>query len=69
MEFLLKLSGDPIHSDIETCDCHMSLYMSDSIIHVLTKTDILGSHPALSLPLLIHPSAKVAPTSVTSRAF
>lgn len=68
MEFLLKLFGSPVHSDIETCDCHMSPSAADSIIDLAANIDMPGPRSALSLCSLIHPIFKVAPTGVTSKA-
>lgn len=67
MEFLLKTFGDPIYSDIETLHV-MSPYTSDSISDEIARSDTPASHPACSLPSKTHPSSKVAPTAVPTRA-
>lgn len=68
MKFLWKLFGDQTHSGFETCDCYVPPYSSDSFIDVKADVDILGSGPAVSLPLLLYSSSKFAPTGVLSRA-
>lgn len=55
MEFFLKRFGDPVHSDIESYDCHMSPSVADSIIDLMANIDVPGSHAALSLCSLSHP--------------
>lgn len=67
MEFLLKMFDDPIYSDIETLHV-TSPYTSDFISDVIANSDTPASHPTHSLPSMTHPSSKVAPTAVTSRA-
>ena len=68
MKFLLKflvtkfiLALRPV-----TATCHLT--QSDPFIDVTANIDTPGSHLALSLPLLIHSSSKVAPAGVLSRA-
>lgn len=68
MKFLWKLFGDQTDSGFETCDCYVPPYSSDSFIDVKADVDILGSRPAVSLPLLLDSSSKFAPTGVLSRA-
>lgn len=65
---LLKLFGNPVHSDIETCDCHMSPSAADSIIDLTASIDMLGPHLAFFLCSLIHPLLKIAAANITFRA-
>lgn len=44
MEFLLRQFGDPVPSDIESCDCHMSPSVADSIIDLMANIDMPGFH-------------------------